>query len=75
MNTNDGGPAVGEFKTDFTDQPVCPHCGHVDRDAWEIDFGPSVEGDAEVTCGDCGEYFNCSRTAIIYYSTDKKASR
>jgi predicted RNA-binding Zn-ribbon protein involved in translation (DUF1610 family) len=55
-----------------TSQPVCPNCGHVERDAWEINFGPGIEGDAEVTCNACGEDYHCERDAIITYTTRKK---
>lgn len=53
------------------DQPVCPHCGHVERDAWEIDFGPGLDGDTVHTCGSCGEEYEVSREVTVYYSTRK----
>jgi transcription elongation factor Elf1 len=34
-----------------TNYPVCPYCGHVDKDSSEIDFSSSEV--AEVTCGEC----------------------
>jgi hypothetical protein len=34
-----------------TNYPVCPYCGHVDKDPSEIDFSSSEV--AEVTCGEC----------------------
>ena len=54
-----------------TTSPVCPHCGHVERDAWEIDFGPGAEGDAVHTCGGCDEEYSIYRTVDVYYNTEK----
>lgn len=47
--------------------PVCPHCGHHERNAWDIDFGPGLEGETVVTCGGCDEEYHCERSATIYY--------
>lgn len=52
-----------------TKEPVCPHCGEVIRDAWEINFGDGMEGKAQVDCPSCEEPFIVYRTAIISYST------
>lgn len=38
--------------TEYTDSPICPYCGHVEKDALEINLGPGIEGDGETTCGD-----------------------
>jgi hypothetical protein len=57
--------------TQFTDEPVCPYCGHVHRDAWEINFGPGLEGDTDIWCGECGEQMHCSRSVAVSYSTSK----
>jgi hypothetical protein len=65
--------ASGE--TQFTEQPVCPHCGHAERDAWEIDFGPGCEGETETYCGACGEEYAVSKTISVRYSTEKCARR
>ena len=56
----------------MTDKPNCPHCKHVLRDEWEIDFGAGIDGDAVVTCGSCGEEFYCSRMVTFHYSTSKR---
>ena len=55
--------------TKFTDAPVCPYCGNVEHDAWEINFGPDLEGYTEVSCGSCGEDYFCSRNVSVSYST------
>jgi hypothetical protein len=50
-------------------EPICPHCGHREKDAWEINFGPGLDGDAEVTCNSCGEEYHCSRCVSVSYTT------
>ena len=55
--------------TTMTDAPCCPHCGHVERDAWEIDFGTGLDGDAVVACGACGEDYHCQRQVTVYYTS------
>lgn len=52
-----------------TEAPVCPHCGAVERDAWEIDFGPGLDGDTVTNCGACGEDYFITRHTIVSYST------
>lgn len=63
------------INTNSTEKPTCPHCGHQERDAWEIDFGPGIEGDTEHTCHSCGEEYHLERWATIYYSSAKKESQ
>ena len=58
------------MNTEFTNQPICPYCGHAERDAWEIDFN-GMDGDAEHTCGHCGEDYFLSRHVDIYYSSKR----
>lgn len=60
---------MGERDTHLTDEPMCPYCGHVEEDAWEIDFGPGIEGDTETSCNECGRNYQVSRTCTVYYST------
>ena len=55
--------------TEYTEAPVCPHCGHNHRDAWEWDFGAGYEGDTEVECDMCDEPFQVFRDARITYTT------
>jgi len=50
-----------------TPQPVCPHCGHIDRDAWEIDYGANDA--AEVTCGKCDKDYTIIRHVETTYTT------
>lgn len=55
----------------FNTEPVCPHCGHHQRDAWEINFGDSMEGSAEIECGACDEPFFVEREVTVTYTTAK----
>ncbi len=59
-------PKISNKMTDF---PVCPHCGHVEQDAWEIDFGPGLDGDTHHWCGSCGKEYYVERLTTVYYST------
>jgi DNA-directed RNA polymerase subunit RPC12/RpoP len=52
-------------------QPVCPHCGAPERDAWEIDFGAGMEGETEIECGNCSEEYVAAREVSVTYSTRK----
>ncbi|MGB5217370.1 MAG: hypothetical protein WBN66_03630 [Smithella sp.] len=58
-----------EIDTDYTREVVCPFCGYEFGDSWEIDFGPCMEGDTEVTCGGCEKDFPVSRHIEITYSS------
>jgi len=51
--------------TSYTDQPTCPKCGHIHRDAWE--WGSDEDGEKE--CDSCGEAFRWSRHVSISWST------
>lgn len=53
------------------DKPTCPHCGHTERDAWEIDFGPGGDGDTVITCGQCDEEYMCYRHVTLHYNNYK----
>lgn len=54
---------------EYSEQPICPHCGSVERDAWEINFGPGLDGDTTHTCGSCGEDYFLERIVIVNYSS------
>jgi len=56
----------------YEDRPICPYCGYVETDAWDIDLGPGTEGDGETDCNSCGETMLISRHCSITYSTRKK---
>lgn len=58
------------MKHELTPLPICPHCSHEDLDAWEIDFGPGLDGDRVVSCPSCGEDYFVQKEVTVYYSTD-----
>ena len=58
-------------ETQGTTNAVCPHCGYEDRDSWEINFGPGLEGETTEECGNCCESFIVCREVSVTYSTRK----
>lgn len=73
--TDDGVRAISEFECRYRYDPMCPHCGHIIRDAWEINFGPGLDGETELLCGHCESEFICERSTEVRYSTRKKEDR
>lgn len=53
----------------FTDNIVCPYCGHIDIDSWDID--PGAEDLGLLECDECGESFYAERHISIDYTTRK----
>lgn len=52
---------------DHRERPICPHCGHHDRDAWEIDF--SRNETKTVACNSCGKDYRVTQHLSVTYST------
>ena len=50
--------------TDYTDEPVCPHCGNEMSDAWELQHEVN-----EVDCGWCDKPMKVIRHIEVTYST------
>ena len=66
---------MSDYNTKFQPYPVCPHCGHPHKDAWEWNFGPGIDGsDYEKECDVCCYNFSCDRIVDISYSTKKVES-
>lgn len=63
--------ALSEIKHEWTDELVCPHCGHVHSDSWEMNSGD--EGDWDMECHECDETFDAQRHVTVKYSTSKPA--
>jgi transcription elongation factor Elf1 len=60
-------PDDGEVNTDYTRELVCPYCGHVESDSWQI------HGDRGWTsCSDCVETYEYIRNVKITYCTNKR---
>jgi len=51
--------------TKHTRNPVCPYCGYVEHNAWDINFGPYSEGDTEIDCGKCEKHSENVRLLIL----------
>jgi uncharacterized Zn-finger protein len=57
---------------EYTDEPVCPYCGELYEDAWEIDCGMSDDQEVEVDCPGCEKPFLVTRDITVRYTTKKK---
>lgn len=56
--------------------PVCPYCGHVVRNAWDLDFGDGAEGTIdEFECSECGENYYLSRGIAVSYTSIGESER
>jgi DNA-directed RNA polymerase subunit RPC12/RpoP len=61
------------FDTRYTDNIVCPHCGHEHLESWEW-----ADSDDESECEHCGGHFFHERTiSVNYYSgmTEEQKAR
>lgn len=59
-----------ELDHKYENNAICPYCGFIDQDSWEI--GDGDEGDFDSTCGHCEKEYRVSRMTRIEYSTSKK---
>jgi DNA-directed RNA polymerase subunit RPC12/RpoP len=57
--------------TSRMDDVVCPYCGFVDRDGWELFGGPTDSGEADNECYRCGKTYNVERLIEVVYTTTK----
>ena len=56
----------------LTSHAICPYCGHVERDSWEIRLSDGYdEGDGNHDCGACGKTYHMSRRVTVEYRTRK----
>jgi hypothetical protein len=55
---------------DLANEPVCPWCGHVMRDAWELALEDCES--AEEECADCERTFVVKVYRFARYSTTKR---
>ena len=60
-----------DFETEYTREIVCPHCGYVHGDSWEVEFGEGMDGDTEMDCHNCAVEFAVSRIGTIEYTSTK----
>jgi len=52
---------------EWSDYPICPHCGYVHKDAWEM--FDDVEGNKETNCHSCDRPIIVNKHCRINYST------
>jgi hypothetical protein len=55
--------------TEYTDVPVCPHCGHKDIDWW--DCGASRGEDWDACCGACDKVYRVNKMVSVSFTTRK----
>ena len=57
---------ISKFNGDheYTHEAVCPHCGYVHRDSWDMSEGVR-------NCNDCGREFDLTRHTEVTYTTIK----
>lgn len=56
-----------------TDELVCPYCGWISRDSWEVarTAGSDDSGTAECEAEDCGKTFKFRVDTTIEYTTER----
>ena len=59
--------------TDFTDNPICPHCGHeYDSSLWgELFQDEGPDGDIDIDCENCAKSFNAQICTTWNFTTVK----
>jgi len=62
---------MSQFELSYTSLPVCPYCGHKDKDPNDTFSGEDIEFTAETECGSCEKEFMVSRNVEITYTTAK----
>ena len=61
-----------EIDHEYTSNPICPHCGQKESDAWELHLG---DGDqVEQEC-DCGKSYIITCNVSVSYSTEKSEDK
>lgn len=56
-----------EFDTWYTENIVCPYCGYVNDDSWEI----ASDYDDAYECEECGKTFSWERIIDVSYTSHK----
>ena len=57
---------MNNINHEYTDEIVCPYCGHEHGDSWELE-----SDDGETNCSSCDKPFNYTRRHSVDYSTSK----
>lgn len=64
-----GGGTVSDFDTDYTNYPICPHCGKSQPDPWEHELGEDES--TEDYCWNCDKKMKITCHVSVTYSTKK----
>ncbi len=56
-----------KYDTEYTPDPICPHCGAKQRDAWEM--FDEWDDHVEVDCWNCEKSIYIERQVSVEYST------
>lgn len=54
---------MDEINTDYTEDIICPFCGYVFTDSWELD------DEAEVDCPECDATFDLEVGITTWYTS------
>lgn len=54
----------------WENKAICPHCGYIHQDSWEMNDGE--EGEFNFNCEHCDKEFGVERHVCIEYSTSKE---
>ena len=63
----------GDFETQWTSVPVCPHCGQQDADWWDCKHALQDDGDTDTfECSSCGKSYTATICIDVSFSTEKR---
>lgn len=60
---------MNKIDYEYTNNIICPFCGHEDKDSWEVEL--DNEETLLFECGDCEKEFYATKSVTIDYSTEK----
>lgn len=63
-----------EFDTEYTDEIVCPWCGHEHEDSWDH-FSSYGCNTCEFDCDSCGKTIYVEQIVKVTYSSSKEESK
>ena len=67
-------PKDAEIDTEYTDDLVCPHCGHADSDSWEHYL--DSDGETAFTCCEyCGLSFKYTQHISMSFTSHKEGKK
>jgi DNA-directed RNA polymerase subunit M/transcription elongation factor TFIIS len=63
-----------EIDCEYTGNPVCPYCGHVDQEWWENSDAAKADDEESwlFDCPACDEEYRAKKYVTIRFDTEKK---